>query len=55
MTGEKPAHAIAIIPGDGIDPEVIDATLPVLEKAAEQSEFSLSFVFQQAGALHQAS
>jgi len=55
MTGEKPGCVIAIIPGDGIGPEAIDATLPVPEKAAKQSGFSLSFVFHQAGTFHQAS
>jgi len=36
MTGEKPSHATAVIPGDGIDPEAIGATLLAPEKAAKQ-------------------
>jgi tartrate dehydrogenase/decarboxylase/D-malate dehydrogenase len=31
------AHDIALIPGDGIGPEVIDATLPLLQDAADTS------------------
>ncbi|WP_145108246.1 tartrate dehydrogenase [Cereibacter sediminicola] len=34
-------HAIALIPGDGIGPEVIDASLEVLEKAASLHGFAL--------------
>ncbi|MFQ6755794.1 tartrate dehydrogenase [Cereibacter sphaeroides] len=34
-------HAVALIPGDGIGPEVIDASLEVLEKAASLHGFAL--------------
>jgi tartrate dehydrogenase/decarboxylase/D-malate dehydrogenase len=37
------AHQIAVIPGDGIGPEVVDATLPLLE--AVEGEFDTSFEF----------
>ena len=41
---------ICVLPGDGIGAEVIDATLPVLEKAAKG--FSLEFRHYPAGAQH---
>ena len=41
---------ICVLPGDGIGVEVIDATLPVLEKAAKG--FSLRFETHPAGAQH---
>jgi 3-isopropylmalate dehydrogenase len=41
---------ICVLPGDGIGAEVIDATLPVLEKAAKG--FSLEFSHHPAGAQH---
>ncbi|MEP7326232.1 MAG: isocitrate/isopropylmalate family dehydrogenase [Gemmatimonadota bacterium] len=34
MTSDKVTHQIAVIPGDGIGPEVVRAALPVIEKAA---------------------
>ncbi|MCE8422033.1 isocitrate/isopropylmalate family dehydrogenase, partial [Rhodovulum sulfidophilum] len=34
-------HAVALIPGDGIGPEVIDASLEVLEKVARLHGFAL--------------
>ena len=43
---------ICVLPGDGIGVEVIDATLPVLEKAARG--FSLEFRHYPAGAQHYA-
>ena len=43
---------ICVLPGDGIGVEVIDATLPVLEKAAKG--FSLEFRHYPAGAQHYA-
>jgi 3-isopropylmalate dehydrogenase len=41
---------ICVLPGDGIGVEVIEATLPVLEKA--QKDFSLDFNHYPAGAQH---
>jgi 3-isopropylmalate dehydrogenase len=41
---------ICVLPGDGIGAEVIDATLPVLQKAAKG--FSLQFETHPAGAQH---
>ena len=41
---------ICVLPGDGIGVEVIEATLPVLQKV--QRGFSLEMAFHPAGALH---
>ncbi|NLZ89024.1 MAG: 3-isopropylmalate dehydrogenase, partial [Clostridiales bacterium] len=38
-------HTIALIPGDGIGPEIIDAARRVLEKAA--AKFGISFAFTE--------
>jgi len=43
---------IAVLPGDGIGNEVIDATLPLLERAAQGAPFSLRFSSHPGGALH---
>ncbi len=43
---------IAVLPGDGIGPEVIDATVPILEKLARNAPYALSFTSHAAGALH---
>jgi len=36
-------HRIAVIAGDGIGPEVIEAAIPVLERAAAKHRFGLAF------------
>jgi 3-isopropylmalate dehydrogenase len=41
---------IAVLPGDGIGVDVIDATLPLLEKVASRGGFSLRFATHPAGA-----
>jgi len=46
----KREFGICVLPGDGIGVEVIDATLPVLERA--QKGFSLRFATHPAGAHH---
>jgi 3-isopropylmalate dehydrogenase len=46
----KREFEICVLPGDGIGVEVIDATLPVLEKA--QKGFALRFATRPAGAHH---
>ncbi|MFO1313709.1 MAG: isocitrate/isopropylmalate dehydrogenase family protein [Burkholderiales bacterium] len=43
---------IAVLPGDGIGPEVIDATLPLLEKLAHGAPFAFRFATHPAGAQH---
>lgn len=42
-------YKIAVIPGDGIGPEIIDSALKVLEKTAAEYGFSLSFSTYHAG------
>jgi 3-isopropylmalate dehydrogenase len=43
---------IAVLPGDGIGVEVIDATVPVLEKSLRGTGLTLGFRMHPAGALH---
>lgn len=43
---------ICVLPGDGIGVEVIDATIPLLEKLQRDAGFSLRFASHRAGALH---
>ena len=43
---------IAVLPGDGIGPEVIDATVPLLEKLARDAPYSYRFTVHPAGAHH---
>jgi len=43
---------IAVLPGDGIGPEVIDATVPLLEKLARDEPYAFRFTTHPAGALH---
>ena len=43
---------ICVLPGDGIGTEVIDATVPLLEKVQQGAGFSLRFTSYPAGALH---
>jgi len=45
-------HKIAVIAGDGIGPEVIDAAIPVLERAAAKHGFTLGFERLPYGADH---
>jgi tartrate dehydrogenase/decarboxylase/D-malate dehydrogenase len=42
-------HEIAVLPGDGIGPEVIDASLPVLDSAADAYGISLETTFYDWG------
>lgn len=46
------SYRIAVLPGDGIGPEVMTATLPVLRSAAEMHDFRLEFTSYEAGAGH---
>ncbi|MEO8347165.1 MAG: isocitrate/isopropylmalate family dehydrogenase [Betaproteobacteria bacterium] len=43
---------IAVLPGDGIGPEVIDATVPLLEKLARNGPYAYCFTSHPAGAQH---
>ena len=36
-------YKIAVIPGDGIGPEVIEAAMPVLDRAAAKQGFTLAW------------
>lgn len=45
-------YEIAILPGDGIGREVIDATLPLLEKLQRGATFAFRFTLHPAGAQH---
>ena len=43
---------IAVLPGDGIGPEVIEATVPLLEKLARNRPYAFRFNTHPAGAQH---
>lgn len=43
---------IAVMPGDGIGPEVIDATVPMLEKLAHNAPYAFHFAAHPGGAQH---
>jgi 3-isopropylmalate dehydrogenase len=43
---------VAVLPGDGIGPEVIDATVPLLEQLARNAPYAFRFTSHPAGALH---
>jgi 3-isopropylmalate dehydrogenase len=45
-------YDICVLPGDGIGVEVIDATLPLVERACHGAGFALRFAAHPAGALH---
>ena len=51
MTASR-SFGIAVLPGDGIGPEVIDATVPLLERFAHGAPFALHFSAYPGGALH---
>ena len=47
------SYRIAALPGDGIGPEVMDATLEVLHSVCEQDpDVELAFTAHEAGAAH---
>lgn len=50
MSQEKSAFSIAVIPGDGIGPEIIEAACTVLQKVAELDSFKFNFRYYEAGA-----
>jgi 3-isopropylmalate dehydrogenase len=43
---------IAVLPGDGIGPEVIEATVPLLEKLVRDAPYGFRFATHAAGAQH---
>ena len=46
------SHSICLLPGDGIGPEVIAATVPLIEKALRGASVALRFDEHAAGAQH---
>jgi 3-isopropylmalate dehydrogenase len=48
----SPSHRVAVIAGDGIGPEVIEAALPVLDRAATKHGFAVSWEGLPYGADH---
>lgn len=44
------SYKIALLPGDGIGPEVMDSALAVLQKAAALDDLSFAFTEYEAGA-----
>jgi 3-isopropylmalate dehydrogenase len=48
----RPLYDICVLPGDGIGVEVVDATLPLLDRVAADGGFALGFSRYPAGALH---
>ena len=52
MTIANRVFDIAVLPGDGIGPEVIDATMPLLEKLAHNAAYGFRFASHPAGAQH---
>jgi 3-isopropylmalate dehydrogenase len=52
MPGAGDKFEIAVLPGDGIGVEVIEATIPVLEKALRGSGIELACRTHPAGAMH---
>jgi 3-isopropylmalate dehydrogenase len=45
-------YEICVMPGDGIGVDVIDATLPLLDKIAHGAQFAFRFASHPAGAQH---
>ena len=43
MMAQARTYKIAVLPGDGIGPEVVDAALSILQKLVEYHELSFSF------------
>ncbi|MEO8835580.1 MAG: isocitrate/isopropylmalate dehydrogenase family protein, partial [Caldimonas sp.] len=43
---------ICVLPGDGIGVDVVEATLPLLERVQRDAGFTLAFATHPAGAQH---
>ena len=50
MKQKKSSYTIAVIPGDGIGPEIIEAASTVLQRVADLEGFQINFVQYEAGA-----
>lgn len=47
------SYGIVVLPGDGIGPEIVEATVEVLDKVQDLAgDFRLSYAFHQAGATY---
>jgi 3-isopropylmalate dehydrogenase len=47
---KKSSYTIAVIPGDGIGPEIIEAASTVLQRVADSEGFHINFIHYHAGA-----
>jgi 3-isopropylmalate dehydrogenase len=52
MTTPQRIYSIAVLPGDGIGTEVIDAVVPLLERLSHDAGFAFAFRSHPAGAQH---
>ena len=50
MPSKKSDYTIAVIPGDGIGPEIVKAACSVLTRLAALDKFTVKFIFFEAGA-----
>lgn len=50
MKQEVPTYTIAVIPGDGIGPEIVEAACAVVQKVADLQGFTINFEQYEAGA-----
>ena len=50
MSAENSTYTIALIPGDGIGPEIISVAVEVLKQATAADGVSLNFIEYEAGA-----
>lgn len=48
----KTTYAIALLPGDGIGPEVVDAALSVLNASVQRERIEITYTTYDAGAVH---
>jgi 3-isopropylmalate dehydrogenase len=46
----KSSYTIAVIPGDGIGPEIVEAACTVLRQVADLDDFAINFTYLEAGA-----
>lgn len=50
MSRQASVYTIAVIPGDGIGPEIVGAACSILQRVADLDNFALNFVTYEAGA-----
>ena len=44
-------YKVAVLPGDGIGPEVMDVTIKILKEMSQKSNFSFEFKFADVGGI----